>query len=103
MRGFITRPPVLTWFLGGSLVLVDEAAEDRMTLDPPLGQVGDGVVGPGAGGAGGCDGAPPVVMGLVSSHDRPPMPFAKNEHPVGDLGLDGEHDPFWKTRGSSDG
>jgi hypothetical protein len=41
--------------LRGSLVFVDEAAEDRPAFDPLLGEVGNGVVGPG-GGAGGCGG-----------------------------------------------
>jgi len=45
--GSKTRPPVLTWALCGPLVLVDEAAEDRPTLEPLLGEVGDRVVGPG--------------------------------------------------------
>jgi hypothetical protein len=34
-------------FLGGSLIFVDEAAEDRPTLDPRLGKVRDRVIGPG--------------------------------------------------------
>jgi hypothetical protein len=42
-----TRPSVLIWLLCGSLVFVDEAAEDGPTLDPLPGKVGDRVVGPG--------------------------------------------------------
>jgi hypothetical protein len=38
---------VLSWVLCGSLVFVDEAAEDGPALDPLLGEVGDGVFGPG--------------------------------------------------------
>jgi hypothetical protein len=44
--GSRTRPPVLTWVSTGSLVFVDETAEDRLAPDPLLGEVGDGVVGP---------------------------------------------------------
>ncbi len=39
-------------------------------------------------------GSPPVVMGLVLGQDRPQVPFAEDEHPVGDLGPDSEHEPF---------
>ena len=39
-------------------------------------------------------GSPPVVMRLVLGEDRPQMPLAEDEHPVGDLGSDGEHEPF---------
>jgi hypothetical protein len=39
-------------------------------------------------------GAPPVVMGLVLGQDRPQVPFAEDEHPVGDLSPGGEHEPF---------
>jgi hypothetical protein len=45
--GFITPPLVLTWALCGSLVFVDEVAEDGPTLDPRLGEIGHRVVGPG--------------------------------------------------------
>jgi len=34
--------------LGGTLIFVEEAAEDGSALDPLLGEVGDGVVGSGA-------------------------------------------------------
>ena len=39
-------------------------------------------------------GAPPVVMALILGQDRPQMPLAEDEHPVGDLGPGGEHEPF---------
>ena len=39
-------------------------------------------------------GSPPVVMGLVLGQDRPQMPFAEDEHPVGHLCPDSEHEPF---------
>jgi hypothetical protein len=35
-------------------------------------------------------GASSVVMGLVLGQDRPQMPFAEDQHPVGDLGPGGE-------------
>jgi hypothetical protein len=38
--------------------------------------------------------SPPVVMGLVLGQDRPQMPFTEDQHPVGDLGPGGEHEPF---------
>jgi hypothetical protein len=33
-------------------------------------------------------------MGLVLGQDRPQVPFAENEHPVGELCPGGEHEPF---------
>ena len=39
-------------------------------------------------------GAPSVVMGLVLGQDRPQMPFAEDQHPVGDLGPGGADEPF---------
>jgi hypothetical protein len=35
-----------------------------------------------------------VVMGLVLGQDRPQMPLAEDQHPVGDLGPGREHEPF---------
>ena len=79
--------------LCGSLVLVDEAAEDGPALDPLLGEVGDRVVGPGRPALPAAMGAPPVVMSRVVGQDQPQMPFAEDQHPVGDLGPGGEHEP----------
>ena len=39
-------------------------------------------------------GAPPVVVGLVLGQDQQQMPFAEDQHPVGDLGPGGELEPF---------
>src|SRR5690348_6710928 len=39
-------------------------------------------------------GPPPVVMGRVLIQDGPQMPLAEDQHPVGDLGPGGEHEPF---------
>jgi hypothetical protein len=33
-------------------------------------------------------------MALILGQDRPQMPLAEDEHPVGDLGPGGEHEPF---------
>jgi hypothetical protein len=38
--------------------------------------------------------SPPVVMGLVLGQDSSQMPFAEDQHPVGDLCAGGEHEPF---------
>jgi hypothetical protein len=46
LRGSRTQPLVLTWALCGSLVFVDETAENGLALDPLPGRVRDGVVGP---------------------------------------------------------
>ena len=39
-------------------------------------------------------GAPSVVMGFILGQDRPQMPLAEDENPIGDLGPGGEHEPF---------
>ena len=39
-------------------------------------------------------GSPSVVMDLVLGQDRPQMPFAEDEYPVGEFGPGGEHEPF---------
>jgi hypothetical protein len=38
-------------------------------------------------------GSASVVVGLVLGQDRPQMPLAEDQHPVGDLGPGGEHEP----------
>jgi hypothetical protein len=38
--------------------------------------------------------APPVVMGAVSGEDGPQVPLTEDQHAVGELGLDGQHEPF---------
>ncbi len=81
-------------FLCGPLVFVDEAAEDGPALDSLRGEVRDRAVGPGRAEMAAAMGAPPVVMDLVLGQDRPQMPFAEDEHLVGDLGPGGEHEPF---------
>jgi hypothetical protein len=37
-------------------------------------------------------GSSSVVVGLVPGQDRPQVPFAEDQHPVGDLGPGGEHE-----------
>jgi hypothetical protein len=79
-----TRPPVLTSVSMRFAHIRDEAAEDAPTLDPLLGQVGDGVVGLGRLHLKGAMGSPSVVVSLVPGQDRPQMSLAVDEHPVGD-------------------
>ena len=50
------------------------------------------MVGPGRTELAAAMGTPPVVMGLVPGWDSPQVPFAGNEHSVGDLCPDGEHE-----------
>jgi len=37
-----------------------------------------------------------VVVGLVLGQDKPQVPFAEDQHPVGHLSPGGEHEPFRK-------
>ena len=80
--------------LCGPLVFADEAAEDGPALDSFLGEVGDRVIGPGRAELAAAMGSTSVVMARVLGQDRPQMPFAEDQHPVGDLGPGGEHEPF---------
>ena len=57
--------------LCGPLVFVDEAAEDGLALDPLLGEVRDGVVGPGRAELAAAMGPAPVVMSRVLGQDVP--------------------------------
>ena len=63
-------------------------------LDPLHGEVGGRVVGPRWAELAAAMGAPSVVMGLILSQDRPQVPLTEDQHPVGDLGPGGEHEPF---------
>ena len=83
--------------LCGPLVLVDEAAEDRPTLDPLAGQISGRVIGPRRAEVTAAMRAPSVVMGLVLGQDSSQMPFAEDQHPVGDLLAGGEHEPLRVT------
>ena len=71
--------------LCGSLVLVDEAAEYRLAPYPLPGEVRGRVIGLGRAELAAAMGSPSVVMALVLSQDRPQVPFAEDQHPVGDL------------------
>jgi hypothetical protein len=62
--------------------------------DPLLGKVRDRVIGPGRAELAAAMGTTSVVMGLVLGQDRPQVPSAEDEHPVGDLCPGGEHEPF---------
>jgi len=52
------------------------------------------VVGPGPAELAAAMGTTSVVMGLVLGQDRPQMPLAEDQHPVGDLRPGREHEPF---------
>jgi Protein of unknown function (DUF5661) len=80
--------------LCGSLVFTDEAAEDRPALDALAVQVRDRVIWPGRSEVAAAMGPSSVVVGLVFGQDRLQMPLTEDEHPVGDLGPDGEHESF---------
>jgi len=62
--------------------------------DPLLGEVGGGVVRPGWAELAAAVGSSSVVVGLVLGKDTAQVAFAEDEHPVGDLGPGGEHEPF---------
>ncbi len=75
-----------------SFVLADQSAEDRSSLDPLTGQVDQGMVGPWWLQVQRPVGSPPVVVACEVVEDS--VSFADDEHPVGDLGPGGEHEPF---------
>lgn len=56
-------------------------------------------------GRGGCSvgfsGSSTVVVAGVIDHAGMHMPFAEDQHPVGDLGLDGEHEPHGLSAAAS--
>jgi hypothetical protein len=52
------------------------------------------VIGPGRAELAAAVRSAPVVMALVLGQDRPQVPFAEDEHPVGELCPGGEHEPF---------
>jgi hypothetical protein len=54
-------------------------------LDPLLEEVGGRVVWPGRAELAAAMRATPVVVGFILSQDRPQMPLAEDQHPVGDL------------------
>jgi hypothetical protein len=58
------------------------------------GEVCDGVVGPGRPELAAAVGASPVVMPGVPGENRSQVPFAEDQHSVGDLGPGGEDEPF---------
>jgi hypothetical protein len=62
-------------FCDGSLVFVDEAADDSPALDPLLGERRDGRAG--VGGVSGCDEGVVRCGALVVGQDEPQMSFAK--------------------------
>ena len=85
-----TRPLVLTWAFMRPLVFAEEAAEDSPALDPLLGEVSSGVVGPGRAESAAAVWPSSVVVPGVLGENRPQVPFAEDQYPVGDLGPGGE-------------
>jgi hypothetical protein len=71
-----------------------EVLADGPALDPLVGEVGGGVVGPGRAELTAAMGSSSVVMIRVLGQHHPQVPFAEDQHPVGDLGPGGEHEPF---------
>jgi len=55
------------------------------------------MIGPGWAELAAAMGPPPVVVGRVLVQGGPQMPPAEDQHPVGDLGPGGEHEPFGIT------
>jgi hypothetical protein len=70
--------------LRGPLVFVEEAAEDGSAPDPRLGEIGDGMVGPGRAELAAAVGSASVVVGRVPGHHDAQVAFAEDQHPVGD-------------------
>ena len=73
---------------------MDRAAQGSPALDPLLGEVSGGVVGPGRAESAAAVGPSPVVVPGVLCEDRPQVPFTEDQHPVRHLGPGGEHEPF---------
>src|SRR3954469_23627183 len=92
--GSVTALRDLTCVLRGASVLVDETAEDRAFLDPFGGEVGGRVVGSRRGQSESAVGAVAFVVHGVLVENQPQVPFAEDEHPVGDLGADGADESF---------
>jgi hypothetical protein len=80
--------------LGDPLVFAEEAAKDGPASDLLLGQVGHGVVGRGRAESAAAVGPSSVVVPGVLCENRPQVPFAEDQHPVGHLGPGGEDEPF---------
>ena len=59
-----------------------------------MAEVRDKVIGPGRAELPAAMGPPPVVVCRILGQDRSQMPLAEDQHPVGDLGPGGEHEPF---------
>jgi len=87
-------PAGVTWALSRPLVFVEEAAEHGPALNPLLGEIGYGVVGPGWLEAECAVRSSPVVEPGILGHHDAQVPFAEDQHPVGDLSPGGEHEPL---------
>ena len=65
-----------------------------MALDPLPGEISGRVIGARRAELAAAMGPPPVVVGLVLGQDGPQMPFAEDQHPIGNFGPGDEHEPF---------
>jgi hypothetical protein len=93
--GFKTLPPILTWafYAARSYSLVRLPGTALRFIRLP-GKVRGRVAGPGRAELAAAMRALSVVMALVLGQDRPQMPFAEDQHPVGHLRPGGEHEPL---------
>jgi hypothetical protein len=79
-------------FSGRGLVLVDQAAEDRSTSDPAVDRLGYGSFRTGRAQLQ-CSMRPmPVVVHRIPGKHAAQVSFPEDQHPVGDLGSDGQHE-----------
>ena len=85
-RGKVARPAELKRNSEAILRGVDTAAEDWPALDLFMGKVGYGVVGPWWLELEPAVRSSPVVVPGIPGHHAAQVPFAEDQHPVGDLG-----------------
>ena len=81
---------------------MDEAAEDSPALDPPLGEVSGGAVGLRRAESAAAVWPSSVVVPGVPGENRPQVPFAEDQHPVGEFGPGGEDEPNERERSRED-
>jgi hypothetical protein len=74
--------------------LVDEAAEDRPTPDPAVDRLGDGRLRAWWMQLQGAIRPLPVVVHRMSGEHAAQVSLPEDQHPVGELGADGQHKAF---------
>lgn len=94
MWGFRSRPLVLTCLLGGWFVFVDQATENASTLDPFRCHMGDWVVELGWLEVQRAVRASSIVVPRVLGQDNAQVPFTEDQHPIGYLCPNREHEPL---------